>query len=422
MKDDMKLFVCYVPGLDRRRVDAQRTPYVQSLLDRYPSCMLQTIPSTELTPTLLTGVGPHKNGIWQVSIKDPAPPLSFMGRLADRMPDVVTTTAQCFAHLLNSKRDLAAVPWRRRRQFNLHRMKYTRRETDPNCLDEIGGYPSILQELGHPDAGYVFCKHFSDMEKALRIFPRAGKRLDFVEFYGFDLFSHWNLDRMERINEKLAFVDGFIQRLHARCQEAGVTLLLLVDHGQEPIKSSINIIKRLKQSGVPRDEYLYFVEVSAVRLWFKTDRARTEITRLLERTEHVTVKTYQEMHAYDICFEDTRHGELYCFADHGYTFFPHDFYNPIANAYLGITDPLLRPRLFNPHHRGNHGHLPDHPAEAGYMVLCHQDYKATVETGHVRDFAPTAMNLLGQKPAEHMTGQTVFDQTRHAEADSTSAS
>lgn len=407
MPDEIKLFVCYIPGLDRRRVDARKTPYVHSLLSDYANCTLETIPSTELTPTLLTGVGPHKNLIWQVSLKD-APPLTPLDRFLNLLPDSVTTTFQCFSHLLNSKRDLAAVSRHRRRQFNLHRMKYTRRETDPNCLDEIGGYTSILHEIGPKDAGYVFCKRFSDMEHGLSVFPRAGKRLDFVEFYGFDLYSHWHLDQMDKIDEKLRYVDGFVKRLHERCRGAGVTMMLLVDHGQEPIGSSINVKKLLKQSGVPRDEYVFFAEVSAVRFWFKTERARAEITRLLEGVEHVTLKTYQQMHEYGICFDDPRFGEFYCFTDHGHIFFPHDFYNPIANLFLGITDPLLRPRLLNARHRGNHGHLPTHPAERGYLVICEPGYRATTERVQLTDFAPTVMRLLGREPAGHMTGRAVF--------------
>jgi hypothetical protein len=415
MSDATKLFVCYIPGLDRRRVGPEHTPYVHGLLADYPSCHLRTIPSTELTPTLLTGVGPDKNLIWQVSLKDDAP-LSPVGRLLNLLPDGVTTTAQCFMHLINSHCDLSAVPWRRRRQFNQHRMKYTRRETDPDCLNEIGGYSSILKELGHDEAGYVFCKHFADMEHSLSVFPRAGKRLDFVEFYGFDLYSHWHLDNPDKIAEKLRYVDGFVKRLHARCRDAGVTMLLLVDHGQELIHSSVNIKKLLKHSGVPRGEYVYFCEVSAVRFWFKTERARTAITRLLKGIDHTTLQTYRQMHEHGICFDDPRFGELYLFADHGHTFFPHDFYNPLANFYLGLTDRLLRPRLLNARHRGNHGHLPDHPAEEGYLVICEQGYGVADDPMRVTDFAPTVMSLLGKQPAGHMTGRCVFNPTGRTDA------
>jgi len=413
MPDDMKLFVCYVPGLDRRRITAEHAPYVHSLLDDYPNARLRTIPSTELTPTLLTGVGPGKNRIWQVSLKDDIP-VSPIGKVLDRLPELVTATAQCFLHLLNSNYDLSAVPCYRRRQFNLHRMKYTRRETDPECLDSIGGYSSILKELGADDAGYVFCKHFTDMEKSLSVFPRADKRLDFVEFYGFDLYSHWHLDKVELIKDKLKYVDSFIERLHKRCMDAGVTFMLLVDHGQEPIRSHINIKKILAGSGVPRDEYVYFIEVSCTRFWFKTERARVALLKLLSGIEHTTGQTYQQMHDHGICFDDPSFGEYYLFAEHGYSYFPHDFYNPMANLFLAITDPLLRPRLFNARHRGNHGHLPDHPSEEGYLVLGDKSFQPADDQMQVIDFAPTVMSLLGKKPAEHMTGRAVFSPIQEA--------
>jgi len=415
MPESRSLFVCYVPGLDRRRIDEQVTPYIHSLLNRYPWCRLKTIPTTELTPTLLSGVGPDKHHFWQVSLKDDPTPLTRWQKLYDRLPDVITTTVQCFGHFLNSKRDLAAVPWRRRRQFNLHRMKYTRRETDPDCLNLIGGYSSILNEVGPQEAGYIFCKRFEDMENKLPSLPRPGKRLDFAEFYGFDLYSHWHLDRPEQIRQKLRYVDGFIKRLHEQCEAAGVTMILLVDHGQERIRSSINLLKLLKRSGVPREEYVFLAEVSAVRFWFHTQRARERITELLRGVEHTTIKTFEEMHDYGVCFDDRRFGELYCFADHGYTFFPHDFYNPLANLFLGLTDPLLRPRLINPRHRGNHGHLPTHPAEEGYVVLCDDEYRLMCETARLTDFAPSVMALLGRAPAEHMTGRVLFEQKHTAQ-------
>lgn len=407
MAKDTKIFVCYIPGLDRRRIDPQHTPYVHSLLQDHPACRLQTIPSTELTPTLFTGVGPGKNKVWQVSLKDEAP-LSPIGKLVYLLPESVTTTAQCFMHLIDNTNDLSAMPWWRRRQFNLHRMKYTRRETDPNCLDEMGGYASIFKHLGHDDAGYVFCKHLVDMEHGLSVFPRQGKRLDFVEFYGFDIYSHWHLDQMDKIKEKMAYVDGFIKRLHQRCKDAGVIMMLLVDHGQEPIHSSVNIKKALNNSGVPRDEYVYFCEVAAARFWFKTDRARTQITSLLESLPNTTLKTREQMFDAGICFDDPAFGELYCFANHGHTFFPHDFYNPLANLFLGLTDKLLRPRLLNARHRGNHGHLPGHPAEEGYLILGEKGFDVAGDTMHLTDFAPTVMSLLDEKPAAHMTGTPIF--------------
>ena len=90
-KENMKLFICYLPGLDFRRVTTQRTPYISNLVTSYPLVKISTLPSTELLPTLITGVYPHEHGIWQVRLKPEARSLRKK-RVVDRIPDIFSTT------------------------------------------------------------------------------------------------------------------------------------------------------------------------------------------------------------------------------------------------------------------------------------------------------------------------------------------
>jgi hypothetical protein len=66
------------------------TPFLISLLERFPSSRLRTHPTTELFPTLISGVDPHQHLIWQVSLKEDAWTSSWL----DGIPDWMTTTAQ----------------------------------------------------------------------------------------------------------------------------------------------------------------------------------------------------------------------------------------------------------------------------------------------------------------------------------------
>jgi len=50
-----RLFVCYVPGFDRRRINAERTPFVEQLLATGPAVDIETILATDHLPTILTG-------------------------------------------------------------------------------------------------------------------------------------------------------------------------------------------------------------------------------------------------------------------------------------------------------------------------------------------------------------------------------
>jgi hypothetical protein len=181
-----------------------------------------------------------------------------------------------------------------------------------------------------------------------------------------------------------------------------------VDHGQERIKGTINLKRLFKNNGIPKDEYLYFMESSCTRLWFKTSGVRKQILKMLEGLEHIKVLDYRQMYQYNICLDDKKYGEVFIFSDHGYIFFPHDFYHPFANIFLSLTSPEQRPRLFNPRHRGNHGHLPDHPSEEGYIVFADRTYESTSEIVDLIDFAPTILTLVGKPVPDYMCGQPIF--------------
>jgi len=401
-----RFFVCYIPGLDRRRISVQAAPFLHALMERHGWVTLETLPTTEQVPMLLTGTYPHENWIWQVSRKSQ---LSSAGwdRLLEWLPDWLTTTLQLFHHFRQSTYDLAAIPWRRRRQFDLHRIKYNRRVESGSTLEMIGRMPTLFKVL-RGQSRYLFVKDFERLTRSLPDLPAADVALEFLEFYGFDLFSHWHLDQPAQMADKLHFVDRAIAVLHAQCRERGVTLVVLTDHGQEPITGQINLARELRRTGVPEREYLYYNEVAAVRFWFRTERAREVIGRMLTALDHVTVLTYRQMHDHHVCFDDDSFGELYGFADHGYVFFPHDFHHPLANLFLGLRHPLLRPRIRNPRHRGNHGHLPDHPAEAGFMLVADDRYTAAAQRMSVIDFSPTMLTLLHCDTPPAMHGEAVY--------------
>ena len=138
-----RLLVCYVPGLDARHISEAATPAISELISQYSCVEISTIPNTELVPTLLSGVYPHQNQVWQVSI-DARQGSTTMQRMVDVLPDLLTTTAQCARQKFDPEFDLAAIPPRRRREFTQHRFKYTRRAAMPEIMAEFNGYRGNL--------------------------------------------------------------------------------------------------------------------------------------------------------------------------------------------------------------------------------------------------------------------------------------
>jgi hypothetical protein len=114
------------------------------------------------------------------------------------------------------------------------------------------------------------------------------------------------------------------------------------------------------------------------------------------------------MHYYGVRFEDDAFGELYAFADPGHIFFPHDFYQPLGNVVLGLLDKQQRARARQPVHRGNHGYLPEHPSERGWMLLDDATLKPQHAAVRLVDIAPTLLSLVGATPPEYMQGRVLY--------------
>ena len=259
------------------------------------------------------------------------------------------------------------------------------------------------------EADYSLGKHLADLPGLVRRRPKGGYRLEFFELYAFDIFSHWHLDQTERIESELRRLDGHLEQISSNCTEKGYAFLLLVDHGQEVVRDHLDLCQVLKEADVLDDDLHYYIEVAVARFWFRSDESRHSVTKVLESIPQLSIMRNEELSQFGIRFEDDRFGELYAIADHGVIFFPHDFYEPIASSYLGLTQPEMRPRLRDPRVRGYHGHHPDHPAEQGYMVLADDRFAPASDWMTLRDFAPTALTLLGKEIPEHMKGQSMLN-------------
>ena len=406
MSHSQPLFVCYVPALDARLLSNRTTPYLYALRQELGVTTIRTLPSTELVPTLVTGTLPHQHRVWQVSLKpefsDGANP-----RAADAIPDILITTAQCVRHFFDPEYDLAVIPSRRRRRFDLHRFKYTRRAAHAEGMDEFSGHPSIFGLLGERSE-YIFTKSFDSLPDLLQRLPTGNRAVEFLEMYALDLTQHWHLDNDDVMNNALARTDAFVRDLHAKCRRIGVRLMLLVDHGQELVVGTVPLLQAIARAGIEESEYSYFVELASARFWFHTERARRILSTVLAELPRTEVLTWRDMHQYDVCFEDDAFGEIYVFADAGWIFFPHDFYQPVGNVVLGLMDRHQRQRVRNPVHRGNHGYLPQHASEQGWVLLDDRTLPTARGEAQLIDVAPTILTLVGVPPPAYMRGTPLF--------------
>ena len=400
------LLVCYISGMDLRRIDPGATPFLAGAMASNPWAEYRNLPSNELFPTLVTGVDPTEHGVWGVQLQ--AGFETNRTRIADFLPDLLMTEIQCIRHALAPPFDLAAMPPRRRSRLQIRRTKYKRRRKWPEALYRIGGVPTVLELVGRDRSRYVFSCARDPMSRLLPTLPARDLILEIVELYSLDRFQQWNLDRLDQVLEYYRVIDAFLHELHAKCRAQGKILMVLSDHGHEPIRESIDVLAALQRNGFSEDDYTAFIEVSNARFWLHSERARREMPTLLTTLGSGQVIPYQEMEGYGVPLRDSSYGEWFYFLDPGLIFFPHDFHHTVANFFLGLADPMQRSRLRDPRHRGNHGYLPHFDAERSFMLLLDPSFRVDAQNTTILDVAPSILGVLGLPPAPFMRGRAVF--------------
>jgi hypothetical protein len=403
-----KLSFCYISGLDLRRVDAATTPFLYDACNRYARAAFVNLPSNELFPTLVTGVDPTVHGVWGVKV-DPLSDGGLREGALRRIPDALTTSVQGILHLVGKTFDLAAIPPGRRRRFRITRTKYKRRTKSPEALYRIGGVPTLFDVVGRDRSRYFFDAGYHPDRTLLAELCGEAFALEFVELYSIDRHQQWNLDRPDAVRAFYTRVDDFLRRLHEKCDRNGWSLLVVSDHGREPIRGSYDVGALLRGVPIPPPSYSFFVEVSSARFWFHSDAARSTILPLLREIPNASVIRFDEMGRYGIPLADPGYGEFFVFLDPGHIFFPHDFHHPLANLWLGLTDRMQRARLRDPRHRGNHGHLPHFEAERAFALLLEPGYRARQGAATILDVAPTALSVLGLDSPPSMAGRSLFE-------------
>jgi len=405
-QETKRLCVTYVSGLDLRRVTPATTPLLASAMERYPLAELTNFPSNELFPTLVTGVDPTVHGVFGLKLKPPGERATGRSFL-ELLPASLATSIQCGLHLVGKTFDLAAIPPRRRARFDITRTKYKRRTKRREALFAIGGIPTVFDVVGPTRSAYHFDSRYDPERSLLPRLCADGNVLEVLELYSLDRHQQWNSDRPEEILRFYGRIDAFLRRLDERCRTRGWRVLLVSDHGHEPIRASHDLARTFASLAIPSDHYDYFIEVSNVRLWFHTEEARRVVTEALRSLPGQMVQ-YDEMARYGVPLANASYGELFVYLDPGHIFFPHDFHHPLANAWLGITDRMQRARLRDPRHRGNHGHLPGCDAERSFALLFDEGYRAPA-SGTILDVAPTVLDLVGCERPGSMQGRPLFE-------------
>jgi hypothetical protein len=402
-----KLLFCYIDGMDLRRVDQANTSFIFNSLKSYPWVRITSPVGTDSIPTLLTGTFPPAHGFFGIKLK-PGSSRALTKGLIDKLPDIFTTTLQCIFHLFNGSYDLPAIPPKRRRNFEILRTVQNKKYKKTENLLQFDGLKSLLGVIGIENCRYLYSRTSNPVKEMVRNIGTGRHNLEIVHLYSFDLLQRWNLDKPEKIERVYECFDSFVRGVYEKCNNNDITVLLFSDHGYDKMRGYIDLKQRLKMLGLSEEEYTFFIELSMARFWFFSDRARNRIVEMLREIPNSEFFFWKDLQQFNISFSEPQYGEAFIMSHPGFAFFPHDFHHPIANLFLGITDPKQRPRVFNPRHRGEHSLLPNFESAKGFMLVLSKDYESCKKEADLIDVSPTILEMLGIEKPDTMIGSPVF--------------
>lgn len=403
------LVVCYVPGLDLRRIDDRLTPFVAALLSDFPKMPLRGQATHASAPTLFSGVGPQTHGAWGPQLRPHTrDDRSLLQRGLDRLPDWLTTTVQGFAHMTFGSIDLATMPPRRRRRFAWRRLNMKAIRDRDRTMRKMNGAPSLFGTVASSRYGYV-----DDFGRTHLLLERAADpriELDVFANHALDYMQHWNMHDERLMDANYRDIDDFVRALHAKCDHRGTRLVLISDHGQEPVRRVVDPRPILTGLDVPPGSFDHFVEYAKMTLWFRDAATEARIVRRLRDVPDTISMPRADLRRYGVDFADGSFGDAVLYLRPGCSFFPNDFYQPLANAVLAAKKPGQRGRWRRPWHQGEHGYLPDHPCEDGFVVVADKRVRLRSDLPEARliDVAPSLLAMLGMPAPAAMEGRSLL--------------
>jgi hypothetical protein len=330
--------------------------------------------SSGVIPSILSGLSPAENGIWNLVYYDPEhSPFRWMRRfsflpyklLDNRLGRRLMTELGRRALGLGPGFDCCVspklLPW-----FNWGERRNIYEEgglgATPSIFDQLAGQqiPYRVYSYQHATDHQILAKATTDVEQ-----DRAG--FFFLYLSEFDSFLHMHCNDPEKIAGKLAWYEQSLQRLFAAAlrRDPEAKFFLFSDHGMTPVRRHYDLAADigLCRLRMPQD-YLSVYDSTMARFWFFSGQARVAITDCLRRVPCGRLLADDELRQLGVFFPDNRYGEAILLMEPG---------TLISTS--GFNGAGWKPA-------GMHGYHPDDPHSDAVFLT---NYEPTTPPSTVKD-------------------------------------
>ncbi len=189
--------------------------------------------------------------------------------------------------------------------------------------------------------------------------------------------------------ERLRALDRLVEQQYREYEKRVPEFDVLVwsDHGHIRSPERVDIHSRFKQHGTNLNRFIHLIDSNYARFWFRNDRERAIVTKVLSDMPEGFILTDEHMRRYHLPTVDNRYGDLIFHLDVPYLF---------SKTIWGFS-------------RGQasmHGYLPDYADSDGLFLT----QRSIVDGTHVElvDVLPTLLSSLGVPVPDYVEGRTLW--------------
>jgi GT2 family glycosyltransferase/predicted AlkP superfamily pyrophosphatase or phosphodiesterase len=347
-----------VDGLRHDYVNAKDAPFLNTLGSLNPSGSIKETFAFQLRPAFLAGLQPEQCGVAHLYMYDPQnSPYCDLPPETNDHDTILLRTRQIERSRGHSASafyaDPFAIPRQLLRYFGFSELLLT------SDKDALAPYPTIFDLMQAADKEWLWIAYPTHDQRTEQILAALHTQLKpthqfvYLHFAELDWAGHQWGPRSDQQRDCLRKIDQALLQVYALANQcfSKVNSIVFGDHGMVPVHHLVDIESLLQGLDlVVEEDYVYFLDSTQARFWFKTDKARPIIRSALSTLSSGTILSETELANLHFRFSDRRFGELIWVVNDEHIIFP--------NFFQRESPP-----------RGMHGYLPTVSNNWGWLCV-----------------------------------------------------
>ena len=260
----------------------------------------------------------------------------------------------------------------------------------PTLFDILRDYKKNWLWLGYPNIN----QRTKPLMEAFHTQLHPNYSFVYLHFAELDWVGHSHGPHSPECKRTLRILDEAVENVYNTLLKmfGEINGIIFGDHGMVKITKIINVEHLLRKTDlkVPRD-YVYFLDSTQARFWFKNEYSQKIIREILEQLENGRILNEQDQKDLRIRYSHDKFGQLIFMVYDNTLIFPNFFqrYEPI---------------------KGMHGYLPDVSGNWAQFIVDAGIYAELEKPVHMIDLFPTFLDLLNLPIPSSHTFQSVLSQ------------